>query len=77
MTDKEPVSVRSGVMCRAGAREFTEEGNLVKVNGHFFAKVNGHAPVSAEGKERRGDRLWRAAGLCGERKALMAIAICA
>ena len=69
MTDKEPVSVRSGVMCRAGAREFTEEGNLVKVNGH--------APVSAEGKERRGDRLWRAAGLCGERAALMAQAICA
>ena len=69
MTDKEPVSVRSGVMCRAGAREFTEEGNLVKVSGH--------ASVSEEGKERRGDRLWRAAGLCGERKSLMAIAICA
>lgn len=77
MTDKEPVSVGSGGMCCVEAREFMDEGNLVKVNGHFFAKVNGHAPVSVEGKERRGDRLWRAARLCGERKALMAIAICA
>ena len=32
-TDREPVSVGSGVMCRAGARDFTERGiGVLKMN---------------------------------------------
>lgn len=45
-------------------------GGLVMVNGHFFAKVNGHEDIGVAGERRRGDRLRRAAGLRGERQAV-------